>query len=165
TLDSLEFFSRTLGPYPYRSVTVVIPPYNAGEAGGMEYPTFFTASGFRDPAPDTMARVALDFVTVHEFGHGYFYGILASNEFEEPWLDEGLNEFWDQRMLVAAGEQAINPIPPWLRRLGVDVSISPVEQHRLGAGLDEPFDGLGQNAWSRYSSGSYGTVYSRTAVL
>ena len=165
TLDSLKYFGETLGPYPYDTVTAVVPPYNAAEAGGMEYPTFFTASSYDEVRPGTLQRYLLDFVTIHEFGHGYFYGILGSNEFEEPWLDEGLNEFWNQRMLVAAGDQAINPIPPWLRRLGLDMSISPVEQHRLGAGLDEPFDGLGQNAWNRYSSGSYGTVYSRTAVL
>ena len=35
TIDSLAYFSRTLGPYPYKTVTVVIPPYNAKEAGGM----------------------------------------------------------------------------------------------------------------------------------
>ena len=37
--------------------------------------------------------------TIHEFGHAYFMGILASNEFEEPWLDEGVNSFWEERIL------------------------------------------------------------------
>ena len=68
----------------------------------MEYPTFFTAEGYEDPAPGTMSQYLLDFVTMHEFGHGYFYGILASNEFEEPMLDEGLNEYWDLRMFRGA---------------------------------------------------------------
>ena len=79
----------------------MIPPYNADEAGGMEYPTFFTASSYDNVEPGTLQRYALDFVTIHEFGHGYFYGILGSNEFEEPMLDEGLNEYWDQRMMRA----------------------------------------------------------------
>ena len=26
-------------------------------------------------------------VTIHEFGHQIFYGILASNEFESAWID------------------------------------------------------------------------------
>ena len=26
-------------------------------------------------------------------------GILASNEFEEPWLDEGVNSYWEQRIV------------------------------------------------------------------
>src|SRR3546814_15882616 len=48
TIDSLADFSRTLGAYPYNTVTAVIPPYNATEAGGMEYPTFFTADSYDD---------------------------------------------------------------------------------------------------------------------
>ena len=61
----------------------------------MEYETFFTTVGGLWPAEAS----AVEFVTVHEFGHGYFMGLLASNEFEEPFLDEGLNEFWDARVL------------------------------------------------------------------
>jgi hypothetical protein len=38
-------------------------------------------------------------VTVHELGHAYFMGILASNEAEEPWLDEGVNSFWEVRIM------------------------------------------------------------------
>lgn len=165
TLDSLDYFSRTLGPYPYRSVTAVVPPYNAMEAGGMEYPTFFTALGFRDPAPDTWERAALDFVTIHEFGHGYFHGILASNEFEEPWLDEGLNEFWNQRMLAQRHPQGLRVTPRWLKALGFDPALDPFDYERIGAGLHAPHDGLGRSSWDRYSSGSYGTVYSRSAVM
>jgi hypothetical protein len=39
-----------------------------------------------------------EMVTIHEFGHAYFMGIMASNEFEEPWLDEGVNSFWEERI-------------------------------------------------------------------
>jgi hypothetical protein len=35
---------------------------------------------------------------------------------------------------------------------------------RLGANLSDPADPLGRNSWERLSSGSYGTVYSRTAT-
>ena len=66
------------------TVTAVIPPHNANEAGGMEYPTFFTADNVDTVEADSPQRFSLDFVTIHEFGHGYFYGILGSNEFEEP---------------------------------------------------------------------------------
>src|SRR5690606_6177939 len=72
TTDSLTWFSDTLGPYPYRTVTAVVPPYNASEAGGMEYPTFFTAEGFDKIDPEGISQFAIDFVTIHEFGHGYF---------------------------------------------------------------------------------------------
>ena len=163
TIDSLEYFSRTLGAYPYKTVTAVIPPYNAGEAGGMEYPTFFTASSYSNLKPDTAQSYALDFVTIHEFGHGYFYGILGSNEFEEPMLDEGFNEYWNARMLRERG-QMMQPVPLFLRYLGIDLKASHFDLARLGADRVEPADALGHNSWDRYSSGGFGSVYARTAT-
>ena len=163
TIDSLKYFSDTLGPYPYGTVTAVVPPYGADEAGGMEYPTFFTADSTKQDAPGTVGRFALDFVTIHEFGHGYFYGILASNEFEEPYLDEGMNEYWNQRMMTAR-KQDIVLSTPWLKPYGIGTRIAPFQMERLGASLGDPADPLGDNSWSRLSSGSYGTVYSRTAT-
>lgn len=163
TIDSLAYFSRTLGPYPYRTVTVVIPPYNAGEAGGMEYPTFFTADSFATVEPKTPSEYALDFVTIHEFGHGYFYGLLGSNEFEEPMLDEGLNEYWDQRMLRERRQQ-LHATTPLLKRLGIAPALDGFAMERLAAMLRSPADGLGRNSWDRMSSGSYNSVYTRTAT-
>lgn len=164
TQESLTYFSRTLGPYPYRTVTVVIPPYNAKEAGGMEYPTFFTADSFDTVPTLGMNSWMLDFVTIHEFGHGYFYGILASNEFEEPMLDEGLNEYWDQRMLREAGRDYVFA-PEWMRRLGISPRLGDFGMERLGARLDDPADGTGANSWGRLSTSSYGAVYARTATV
>ena len=163
TIDSLDYFSRTLGPYPYRTVTAVVPPYNADEAGGMEYPTFFTADNVMEAEPGSLGRYALDFVTIHEFGHGYFYGILASNEFEEPYLDEGLNQFWNQRMLRER-RQDLQLARPWMRKLGIDIGVSSFDIDRIGAMNDDPADALGENSWNRWSSRSYGSVYSRTST-
>lgn len=163
SIDSLGFFSRTLGPYPYHTVTAVVPPYNATEAGGMEYPTFFTAEGYDKVNPETSDTYELDFVTIHEFGHGYFYGLLASNEFEEPMLDEGLNEYWDQRMLRERNMRVLTLVD-WMHWLGMDYSSDVFVLERILAGLNEPVDPLGENSWNRLSSTSYGTVYSRTAT-
>lgn len=164
TRDALTWFSETLGPYPYKTVTAVIPPFNATEAGGMEYPTFFTASGMPEAQPGTVAEYALDFVTIHEFGHGYFYGLLASNEFEEPYLDEGMNEFWDQRMMRAR-KQDLHLSTPLLKKLGVGAQVKVFDMERATAGLADPPDALGHSSWHRFSSSSYGTVYARTATL
>ena len=164
TLDALEYYSKTLGPYPYRTVTAVIPPFNAAEASGMEYPTFFTSYGVRELVPDTLESYAVDVTTIHEFGHGYFYGILASNEFEEPMLDEGLNEFWNMRMLRERKQRA-ELATPWMRRLGLGMSLRPIDLERFNAQLDDASDGLGENAWMRVSSPSYGSVYSRTVLV
>jgi hypothetical protein len=162
TKDSLDYFSKTLGPYPYKTVTVVIPPHNASEAGGMEYPTFFTVDNFANLKPGTLASTALDFVTIHEFGHGYFYGILASNEFEEPMLDEGLNEYWNQRMLRDTGRKAYMTTP-FLRAIGFAPAIDGFAFERQGTPRDEPSDPLGQNAYTRLQG--IGPVYSRTTLV
>ncbi|MES2151060.1 MAG: M1 family metallopeptidase [Pseudomonadota bacterium] len=159
--DGLDYFSKTLGPYPYKTLTVVIPPHNATEAGGMEYPTFFTAEGYTDPTPENLHGFLLDFVTIHEFGHGYFYGILGNNEFEEPMLDEGLNQYWDQRMLRER-KQDIRPAPGFLRKLGIAPSFKVFDFERLAAPREEPADPLGQNAYDRLQG--IGPIYDRTAV-
>ncbi|HEX7340666.1 MAG TPA: M1 family metallopeptidase [Rhodanobacteraceae bacterium] len=163
TTKALTYFSDTLGPYPYKTVTAVVPPYNASEAGGMEYPTFFTADAFTDVTPGTASRYMLDFVTIHEFGHGYFMGILGSNEFEEPMLDEGMNRFWDDRMLAHLHE-GLHLTTPFLRWLGIDPSITGAEMGRMIGvlGFNFPSDPLDENSWDRMSNTSYGSVYMRT---
>ncbi|OYU45478.1 MAG: peptidase M1 [Burkholderiales bacterium PBB4] len=164
TLESLDYFSKTLGPYPYKTITAVIPPFNADEAGGMEYPTFFTASSYRNLKPDTLDAYQLDFVTIHEFGHGYFYGIIGSNEFEEPMLDEGFNEYWNARQLRHHDRKA-QPLPLALRALGMQLQASHFEIERLASGRGDTADALGHNSWDRLSSGGYGSVYARTATV
>lgn len=161
TKDALTYFSRTLGPYPYRTVTVVIPPFNAEEAGGMEYPTFFTTEAYADTTPGTLNAHLLDAVTIHEFGHGYFYGILASNEFEEPLLDEGMNDFWDARMLRERRQQ-IHATTPLLRALGVAPAFSVFDAERFDTPRDQPADAPGENAHHRLQG--IGPVYTRTAT-
>ncbi|MGH7161873.1 MAG: M1 family metallopeptidase, partial [Planctomycetota bacterium] len=83
---ALACYGIWYGPYPYDVLTVVDPPDGGRAAGGMEYPTLITA-GTRYLAPAW--RHEPESVTVHEFGHQYWYGLVASNEFEEAWLDEG----------------------------------------------------------------------------
>jgi hypothetical protein len=159
---SLTYFSNTLGPYPYRTLTVVIPPHNAEEAGGMEYPTFFTAEGYATVEPRTAHQFALAFVTIHEFGHGYFYGLLASNEFEEPMLDEGLNEYWDNRMMRDQGQRAYIATPQ-LARLGFAPGYPTFDAERAATPRNDPADPPGDNAWHRLQD--IGPVYTRTAIL
>ena len=94
--NALEYLDKNVGPYPWPHVTFVDPPAFASGAGGMEYTTLFTSDSFYK-IPGTIHLPEM--VTVHEFGHAYFMGILASNEFEEPWMDEGINSFWEERIM------------------------------------------------------------------
>jgi hypothetical protein len=86
-------FSARYGRYPYEVLTLVHPPFNAAEAGGMEYPTFITTGGpWFGPPGDYDTEIT----AVHEFGHQYFYGLVASNEDAWPFLDEGVNSYAEQ---------------------------------------------------------------------
>ena len=160
-LDSIEFFSRTLGPYPYSTSTVVIPPFNAEESAGMEYETFFTGGAANHGLYSAVGLAR--FVVVHEFGHGYFMGLLASNEFEEPFLDEGMNEWWDMRMM--GDEEMLLEPSPLARILGFDgMRFTLWDEERVGGSIRHAADPIAANSWQRWSEGSYATIYARSST-
>ena len=87
---AIKYFESWYGDYPYPNLTVVDPAPGAGEVGGMEYPTIITAGTLR-LMPKGIHE--LEMVIIHEFGHNYWYHMVGSNEFEESWLDEGINTY------------------------------------------------------------------------
>ena len=93
---ALTYFDKHLGKYPFPNLTIVDPPLHASGSFGMEYPTFITA-GTVSFMPEG-ARFP-EMVTIHEFGHQYFMQLLATNEFEEAWLDEGFNQYYEGRIM------------------------------------------------------------------
>ena len=98
TAAALRFYGEWFGPYPYGYITIVDPAFQSG-SGGMEYPTLFTA-GTRWLAPARIPQP--ERVTIHEAGHQFWYGIVGTNEFENAWMDEGLNTFSEARTMEAA---------------------------------------------------------------
>lgn len=97
--DALHDSAEWWLPYPYERIVIDGLPHD--RSGGMEYPMLFTISqrfpsqwGWLNELTEDPASV-----TAHEFGHQYWYGILASNEFEEAWLDEGVNSFTTLELL------------------------------------------------------------------
>jgi aminopeptidase N len=95
TAAALKYYGEWYGAYPYGYITIVDPAWQSG-SGGMEYPTLFTA-GSRWLAPRRVTQP--ESVTIHEAGHQWWYGIVASNEFEHAWMDEGLNTFSTARVI------------------------------------------------------------------
>ncbi|WP_410513010.1 M1 family metallopeptidase [Paenibacillus sp. BR2-3] len=92
---ALTYFSKWYGPYPYSTLSIVVPPGQGNGAGGMEYPTLITAFGATGSSPDT----SLERTVIHEIGHQYFYGMVANNEFEEAWLDESFTSYAEDRLM------------------------------------------------------------------
>lgn len=92
---ALTAFSKWYGPYPYSTLSIVVPPKGGNGAGGMEYPTLITAFGAAETSPNT----SLERTLIHEIGHQYFYGMVASNEFEEAWLDESFTSYAEDKLM------------------------------------------------------------------
>ena len=141
TRAALEYFGQWYGPYPYGHVTIIDPAWSSG-AGGMEYPTIFTA-GSRISRP--VGGGSPEGVTIHEAGHQFWYGIVGNNEFEHAWIDEGLNTFSTARTYQAAyGERIFSTgyLQPPGARLGAFWSVL-FEDVKLSRGVHG-------NRWSRY---------------
>lgn len=103
---AVEFYSEQVGEYPWPQATAVHSALSAG--GGMEYP-MITVIGNSSNAE------ALDDVITHEVGHNWFYGILASNERDHPWMDEGINTYYEYRYMEQYyGHRVSMDIPSFL---------------------------------------------------
>lgn len=86
--DAIYWYSLWNGDYPYKQCTAVDGALTAG--GGMEYPNITVISNAR-------SAWSLEQVIMHEVGHNWFYGIIGSNERKNPWMDEGINSFYEDR--------------------------------------------------------------------
>jgi hypothetical protein len=150
---ALEKFDEWVGEYPYTTLTLVD---GVGGANGMEYPTLITC-GTAYMLPEWVRL--LEIVTIHEFGHQYFYGLLASNEFEEAWLDEGINSYLETRIMDTAYGPGSALDLPGLR-------ISDGGAQRLGYTKVAPSRGaLFTRSWE-YKYGDYGKAsYAKPATV
>jgi hypothetical protein len=155
----LKYFGLWYGKYPYPTITLVDPPYGGGAAGGMEYPTLFTA-GTRWMVSER--RQSPEMVVVHEFGHQFWYGMVANNEFEEAWLDEGFNTYSTSKILDKVyGPQDLSSWSRWLRGPGVGWDALNRGAYLSGAKTDS----LLRNVWEYYDGSSYGiNSYARAGL-
>ncbi len=90
--QSTQFYDQHVGPYPWPYVSAVqgVKQFS----GGMEYPMITYIQPGLPPS-------ALDEVIAHEIGHNWFFGVLSTNERDYPWMDEGLNSYYDHRYSVS----------------------------------------------------------------
>jgi len=154
---SLRLFDEWYGPYPYDRLTMVDPPHGGADAGGMEYPTLITL-GTAVHMPKGMLEPEI--VTEHEFGHQYWYGMVATNEFEEAWLDEGINSYTEVKVMDALYGKSTSVLNFPFAQMGE----SGLQQ--IGYLSDPDKDPISRFAWQFYNSNSYGGItYSKTASM
>lgn len=84
--QALQVFSTRYGPYPHKSLAIVMGDFN----DGMEYSAFFYLSkDFYNLYDGTPANY-LTFVAVHETAHQWWFEMVANDQALQPWLDESL---------------------------------------------------------------------------
>ncbi len=96
TKNCLEYLDKHVGDYPYSNLTVVLPPFHGLGSSGMEYPTLVSGIGFKG-LPDYIRIIEV--ITTHEVTHQYFMQMIATNEMEESWMDEGFTSYWESRIM------------------------------------------------------------------
>ncbi|HRO47095.1 M1 family metallopeptidase [Agriterribacter sp.] len=98
TKKALRFYSASVGTYPFTTLSIAeVPP--AMEGG---YPAITALSV---PKKGELAERHI----AHGAGQNWFYGILASNGREHPWMAAGMNIFYEKR--YTAGEEKTNFAP------------------------------------------------------
>ncbi|MEO5942232.1 MAG: M1 family metallopeptidase [Ferruginibacter sp.] len=90
--NSIRTKDKWIGEYPYDVISVV--ENSAKTTGGMEYPTITVLKSGGSAA-------GLERVINHEVGHNWFCEALATNERQFPWMDEGMNTYYDRRYAAA----------------------------------------------------------------
>ncbi|HSQ36037.1 MAG TPA: M1 family aminopeptidase, partial [Candidatus Binatia bacterium] len=140
------------------------PPFRSG-SGGMEYQTIFTAGTQVLPSPQANHP---EMVIIHEFGHGYWYGLSASNEFEEAWLDEGINTYSTGKVLEKAYGPGALPLTLFgipLTRYSGALKYADKESDRAAAIQVVRRDPVATPSWKFYDPLSYAmNVYMRAST-
>ena len=155
---ALEYFDKHVGKYPYPNLTIVDPAYGASGAGGMEYPTLITAGSMWGIGKSVKFA---ELVTVHEFGHQYWYGLVGNNEFEEAWMDEGINQYYETRIMddTYGNKSSAIDLP--------GIRMGDFEMTRVGytAMRNPKISPTATHGWE-FKQGEYGNLtYQKTAVF
>ena len=151
---TLAEFDRRYGPYPYKIITVIDPEPDS-QIGGMEYPTLFTGgTSWWEPTFGT------ELTAEHEFGHQYWYGMVATNEFEDAWLDEGINSYTEVNVLSSIlGRDTSAFSRPY-------ANAGDYELQRIEYAIKPDFDPVTHWAYKFRNSQTYaGVTYGKTATL
>lgn len=150
--DAVLTRSRWLGEYPYSIVSAV--QAQMGFTGGMEYPTITSISALT-------SEKSLDQVIEHEVGHNWNYGALATNERDHPWMDEGINSYYDERYAEwKYGVQNVGTTKVFFNKKYPEDEIDLAYRIDVAEKKDQPIEGAAQN----FSAANYDLiVYEKTA--
>lgn len=85
---SLRIFNQQFGAYPYTELDVIDAPMR--NAAGVEFPGIILVGSYLYGGTDTTTLIV---ATAHEVAHQWWYNLVGSNVFTEPWVDEALTTY------------------------------------------------------------------------
>ena len=155
--QSMQKFDEWYGPYPYTQITLIDPEPDS-QFGGMEYPTLITGDAqWWEPSWD---YYGLEVTVAHEYGHQYWYGMVATNEFEEPWLDEGINSYTESKVMGSIFGRNTSFMN------ARNLYGSDIENERVFYLYRPDEDPIVRLGWKFASEASYGAIaYGKTATM
>jgi hypothetical protein len=153
---ALGYYSSVFGKYHYNRFMMADASIGFG-GGAMEYPMFITIS----PSKLFTQKIKLDeMIIFHEIAHQWWYGMVASNEFEEAWLDEGFAVFSERKALEEKYGKMGNLVNLW------GIKIGDKDLAKLGYLLDPQSDIPVKNSWEFQDFLSYrANVYYKASLL
>lgn len=139
----LSVYEKLYGEYAWDTCCVCAVGF---PLGGMEYPTLI----FADPSYfDKDWADTLELLLAHEAAHQWFYSLVGSDQFGEPWQDEALSEY---AMLRYIREKYGRGAYENLRILRVDAPMRERIPERVTPAT--PIDGFG--SYDAYTAVVYG---------
>ena len=85
--QALSCFNELYGAYPYRHLTVAPVDF---PFGGMEYPGLVLVQSAQYAKDQEQS---LETVIVHEVAHQWWYAVVGSDQYYQPWQDEAMAEY------------------------------------------------------------------------
>lgn len=89
TQKAVKTYTERFGPYPHKTLTVVQGDFN----DGMEYDGLYFLSNAFYNLYDKTERNYLVMVAAHETCHQWWFGMVANDQDQEPWLDESISTY------------------------------------------------------------------------
>jgi hypothetical protein len=108
SVQAIQIFSQRFGPYPHKSLSVVMGDFN----DGMEYSAFYYLSrdfyNLYTNASDAVNYLV--FVAAHETAHQWWFEQVGNDQAEQPWLDEALSTYSERLYYESAYPELV---PSW----------------------------------------------------
>jgi hypothetical protein len=89
TVQAVQVFSQKFGPYPHKSLSVVMADFK----DSMEFSALYFHSPLYYNQYDGTPMNYLTYIGVHETAHQWWFEQVASNQAQHPWLDESLSTY------------------------------------------------------------------------